>query len=277
MPANDVTEAKNALRLAYERWGPTGFHCAECGHDRAWHLAPGYPRTFQCKKCRRMKSVTAGTMMHGTKLPLKVWNARGEWHDLARLPTSRGFAAEHGIAPSSAWHLNQRFMAGVDLGKPAADPLAGRTTIERLPCRRPRPTPPLAAEARAPLRDKHRQFLETPRGRKLLAEIVLGVGGYDVVVIDAPPSREVLRSASEDGLGPVVRLHHAGVERFVRDFLQRRLATVCVRWLAVYVRCAVEAWSRQRNRTEPVRWATALLAQPHRKLSALRDAASAPT
>jgi hypothetical protein len=54
-----------------KRW-PAGFRCPACGHDQAWEL--GRERlTLQCAACERQVSVTAGTVLHGSHLPLKVW------------------------------------------------------------------------------------------------------------------------------------------------------------------------------------------------------------
>jgi len=53
------------------RW-PDGFRCPGCGHDRSWQLRTK-PWTFECHACHRQTSVTAGTVMHGSKLSLPVW------------------------------------------------------------------------------------------------------------------------------------------------------------------------------------------------------------
>ena len=43
-----------------------------CGHDEAWEL--GRERlTLQCAACERQVSVTAGTALHGSHLPLRTW------------------------------------------------------------------------------------------------------------------------------------------------------------------------------------------------------------
>ncbi len=64
-------EAACAAWLAAARW-PEGFRCPICGHDHAWSLDTK-AWTYECTKCRRQTSVTAGTVMHGSKLPLTVW------------------------------------------------------------------------------------------------------------------------------------------------------------------------------------------------------------
>ena len=56
--------------LAACRW-PDGFLCARCGHRRAYELVN--QRRQQCAGCRHQVSVTAGTVLHQTKLPLTQW------------------------------------------------------------------------------------------------------------------------------------------------------------------------------------------------------------
>jgi len=64
-------EASCAVYLYSLRW-PKGFICPACGTDRAWALK-GKADTFECAACHRQTSVTAGTIMHASKLPLRTW------------------------------------------------------------------------------------------------------------------------------------------------------------------------------------------------------------
>ncbi len=64
-------EAACAEWLLERRWG-SGFACPGCGHDGYWRLGRKV-LTLQCKACRRETSVTAGTVLHRSHLPLKVW------------------------------------------------------------------------------------------------------------------------------------------------------------------------------------------------------------
>ena len=43
-----------------------------CGHDHGWALR-AKAHTFECTSCHRQTSVTAGTILHGSKLDLTVW------------------------------------------------------------------------------------------------------------------------------------------------------------------------------------------------------------
>jgi len=54
-----------------KRW-PDGFRCPGCGHDKGWELGRG-TLLVGCARCHRQTSVTAGTVLHRSHLPLKLW------------------------------------------------------------------------------------------------------------------------------------------------------------------------------------------------------------
>jgi predicted RNA-binding Zn-ribbon protein involved in translation (DUF1610 family) len=64
-------EAACGRHLVERRW-PDGFVCPHCGSRKGWRLRRVRP-TFQCGGCRRQTSVTAGTVMHRSHLPLRTW------------------------------------------------------------------------------------------------------------------------------------------------------------------------------------------------------------
>ena len=56
-----------AVRLRFAE----GFVCPKCG-GREFYPIKGR-NTYQCRCCRHQTSVTAGTVMHHSRLPLTVW------------------------------------------------------------------------------------------------------------------------------------------------------------------------------------------------------------
>ena len=52
------------------RW-PRGFRCPRCGHRKSYFLAQR--RLEQCQRCRYQASLTAGTVFHRTRVPLRIW------------------------------------------------------------------------------------------------------------------------------------------------------------------------------------------------------------
>lgn len=64
------TEDHCRAHLFRLRW-PNGFVCPNCGHGEYYCIAKR--RLLQCGKCAHQTSVTAGTVMHRTRTPLRVW------------------------------------------------------------------------------------------------------------------------------------------------------------------------------------------------------------
>ncbi len=64
-------DAACAAYLVGRRW-PGGFVCPVCGARKGWALNHDRP-AWECAGCRRQTSVTAGTVMHGSHLPLRTW------------------------------------------------------------------------------------------------------------------------------------------------------------------------------------------------------------
>ena len=65
------TEAQCEAALEAAKW-PDGFLCANCGHNSFSCLTRGRTKR-QCNKCKYQTSLIAGTIFHGTKLPLTKW------------------------------------------------------------------------------------------------------------------------------------------------------------------------------------------------------------
>ena len=86
---------------------PNGFVCPKCG-CREYYLIRKR-NTCQCRNCRRQTSVTAGTVMHRTHLPLTTWF----WAMYLCASDKRGISASHlqrllDICYESAWYLLAR-------------------------------------------------------------------------------------------------------------------------------------------------------------------------
>ncbi len=68
--SNFATEEACERYLVACRW-PEGFVCPRCGDRRAYDLVN--QRRWQCAGCRHQVSLTAGTVLHRTKIPLTHW------------------------------------------------------------------------------------------------------------------------------------------------------------------------------------------------------------
>jgi len=64
-----ATEQDCIAYLFHKRW-PDGFHCPFCGRHQK-EIAPAH--TVVCRYCRKQSSITASTLMHGSKKNLSEW------------------------------------------------------------------------------------------------------------------------------------------------------------------------------------------------------------
>jgi transposase-like protein len=55
----------------FERRWPDGYKCPECGHSKYYYIKTR--KLYECKDCSYQASVTAGTVMHRSKLDIAVW------------------------------------------------------------------------------------------------------------------------------------------------------------------------------------------------------------
>ena len=63
------SEAQCQEYLSSQRW-QTGYVCPKCGCGHGYRLTNG---RYQCAQCRHQTSVTAGTVLHKTHMPLTQW------------------------------------------------------------------------------------------------------------------------------------------------------------------------------------------------------------
>ena len=117
------TESACATYLFERRW-PEGFICPSCGDGRAWLLRTK-AFTYECAACGRQTSVTAGTIMHASKLPLTTWF----WGAFLMATHSNGISAlqlqsQLGLGSyRTAWMLCAKLRLA--MVNPAREPLCG--------------------------------------------------------------------------------------------------------------------------------------------------------
>jgi predicted RNA-binding Zn-ribbon protein involved in translation (DUF1610 family)/transposase-like protein len=121
-------ETRCAACLFERRW-PEGFICPACGGGRAV-LLKSRAHTYECLDCGRQTSITAGTVMHRSKLPLTVWF----WAAHLMATHSNGmsalqFASQLGITYKTAWLLTQKLRRS--MVDPDRDPLEGVVEIDQ--------------------------------------------------------------------------------------------------------------------------------------------------
>lgn len=64
------TEENCANYLMYKRW-KDGYRCPKCKYEAYYKITTR--KLFECQQCHYQTSITAGTIMHKTKLPITTW------------------------------------------------------------------------------------------------------------------------------------------------------------------------------------------------------------
>ena len=117
----------NALEAL--RW-PHGFRCPRCNSSAHCRLARGGRSLLQCSACRHQASVSAGTMMDSTKLPLRTWLAAMYLISQAKTGLSALALKRHlGLSYRTAWLLHHKVMEAMALAD-AQCPLEGHILLD---------------------------------------------------------------------------------------------------------------------------------------------------
>lgn len=96
-------EQAGIQHLAKLRW-PEGFCCALYKGIRGYQHRRR-PRVWECAECGHQESVTAGTVMHKTRTPLRVWFMAAYLMGRHKRGVSAMFLArELGLCYETAWH-----------------------------------------------------------------------------------------------------------------------------------------------------------------------------
>ena len=119
------SEAQCEAALMTLRWS-AGFRCPRC--EGSAYYAVG--RLFQCRACRHQTSLTAGTVMDSTKLPLRIWFLAiylisQDKTGLSSLALKR----QLGTTYRTAWLIHHKLMATM-AAHDATQPLSGSVQID---------------------------------------------------------------------------------------------------------------------------------------------------
>lgn len=116
------TEDQCRAALFAWRW-PKGFVCPRCGGERYCEIKGR--RLYQCSRCRRQVSLTAGTIFHSTNLPLTDWfQAIYLITQSKKGISSLELARRLGVTQTTAWTVQQK-LAQVMLEREAQTPVGG--------------------------------------------------------------------------------------------------------------------------------------------------------
>ena len=119
-------EAACLLYLSRVRW-PGGFRCRCCGGTQAWWLTRGL---WRCASCRLESSVTAGTILADTRLPLTTWLAAA-WYVTNQKSGVSALSLQRALGLAryeTAWTLLHKLRRA--MVRPGRDRLAGELEVD---------------------------------------------------------------------------------------------------------------------------------------------------
>lgn len=123
------TEAQCATALTAHRW-PQGFRCPRCEAATHYVVAQGARKLFQCQSCRHQTSLTAGTLMDSSKLPLRTWFLAIYLISQAKTGLSSLSLKRHlGTSYRTAWLMQQKLMVSMT-ERDSQIPLTGSVQLD---------------------------------------------------------------------------------------------------------------------------------------------------
>ena len=118
---------------------PNGPICPHCKNTGAWAIQGPSVRKglYRCKQCRKQFTVTIGTVMHRSHLPIEKWLIAAELMKENPKITSTQLAEKLDIACPTAWRMRRLIRIDLDTGqkfeneiKQALDELVASGVIE---------------------------------------------------------------------------------------------------------------------------------------------------
>ena len=123
------TEAQCAQALVAHRW-PQGFRCPRCDGAEHYIVGHGARELFQCRACRHQTSLTAGTLLDSTKLPLRTWFLAIYLISQAKTGLSAlALKRQIGTSYRTAWLIHQKLMATMS-AHDSQTPLSGLVQLD---------------------------------------------------------------------------------------------------------------------------------------------------
>lgn len=116
-----IDSEEDCIRALLQAKWPDGFVCPRCGHRRAHVISTRRLPLYECKACRKQTSLIAGTIMEGSRTPLRLWFQAIHLHAQPRGTNALELSRIIGVTYKTAWLICHKILFAMSLaesGKP---------------------------------------------------------------------------------------------------------------------------------------------------------------
>lgn len=125
---NEFGSEEQCQQAVYQMRWPNGYRCPSCGHHS--HCQLHSRALIECHRCHHQASLTAGTVMAHTKLPLTQWFLAMYLLTQSKTGISAMELKRHlGVRYPTAWLLKQKLMQAMR-ERDDATPLSGQVQVD---------------------------------------------------------------------------------------------------------------------------------------------------
>ncbi|GIQ67392.1 hypothetical protein XYCOK13_02160 [Xylanibacillus composti] len=96
------------------RW-PEGFRCPRCGYNQAYSLRTRQLPLYQCRACRFQTSLTAGTILEGSRTSLDKWRTAIEWVSTASSINATQLKDMIQVTYKTAWRMLHKIRSAISM------------------------------------------------------------------------------------------------------------------------------------------------------------------
>ncbi|WP_219637968.1 transposase [Cohnella sp. CFH 77786] len=176
---------EDCIKALFQIKWPDGFRCPLCGHRQYYLIRTRRLPLYECRECGHQTSLTAGTIMEGSRLPLRSWFRAFYLHSQSSAVSALRLSEIIGVTYKTAWLLGHKIRHAMSRAD-ERQLLGGLVRI----------TPALYGRAHNSTIYRHPQ--EHPL---LVGATINGEGIPETIKIKQVPSEDiVMRSASHNGV-----------------------------------------------------------------------------
>jgi transposase-like protein len=98
------------------KW-PEGYRCPRCNHQQAFTIRTRRLPLYECRSCRHQASLIAGTIMEGSRVPLRSWFQAFYLHARSTAISAIQLSQIIGVTYKTAWLMGHKIRHAMSLAE----------------------------------------------------------------------------------------------------------------------------------------------------------------